>query len=334
MIKIAPFKEKRPDKLKSLLYGYKFNDYNNYNIARKDLLDNYIFRRISEWLIKKKEITVAWDRMSAVGLIALDELPWDSEYFGLKMLGVEYLIASGSYARQKEIKMGLVSSAVNRAIEAGSGCIVVKVDTEDFSAIHALESLGFKLMGTHLTFIMDLKRFKIPKLKELYKIRSSKKSDIGQLMRIARVYGPKVSHFSLDQNLSYRKSKDIYAQWVKNSCNGIFCDNVIVAQGDSGIVGFEAYGVNRSLKKTLGINCLHNGLIVVAKQARGAAVLLLKDAAERRAKLKQNIDFIEMDVYNYNYPMIKLCQRIGMSLARTKYIFHGWVEKNKKLRLE
>ena len=326
MVKITYLKKKELNKIKSLLAQYEFNDYRNYRLIKRELLDRYIFRHISDLLQKDAKIIIAKNNSTILGLVSLIDLPWETKYFGIKMAEMKYLIAKGSYEKKVKIKKALISFTLNACRQNGIRHLASKIDIEDFSSIHSLENCGFNLMGSHLTHFLNLKLLKIPKFKELCQIRLFKKNDFKYLVELTRMHGPQLSRFNVDSNLPRQKSKKIYVKWVINSYKGKFADEVLVAERNGKVVGFATYKLNKELKEFLGINCLHHSLLIVSPEGRGSSLSLLKALFER-GKFSLDVDFVELDVYNYNYPAIRILQKIGMSLVRAKYIFHKWIKE-------
>jgi L-amino acid N-acyltransferase YncA len=299
----------------------KYDSYRIYQSFSKNNLKSKVFRNCSESSLNKKVLVIAKSRGSISGFACVSDLVWDTGYFGVKMAEVEYLTAEGDRLQETSIKGALLSALMGIAREKKIQCLISKINIDDFSGIHSLENSGFRLMCEHLTYVVAIKHLKIPVFKEYCKIRESRNSDMRDLINLTKTYSPYPSRFDLDSQLPFERSKYFYVEWVKNACKGIFADRVLVAERNGKIVGFFSYQINKEVKICTGINSAHNGLLVVSPEGKGSALSLLK-AAVLTKKRGLQVDLAELEAYNYNYPIIKLYQKLGFSLVRSEYIFH------------
>jgi len=322
-IKLGSFllKSQELNEISKVIFNYQYNDYRNYNIFRKDELAKIFFYRMHNLFAINSQIVIVKDNQSVVGLACLSDSPWETKYFGIKISKINYLMSIANKDKVIDIKRMLLSSVLNIAKKEGIKCIMLKIDTQDFSSVYSLEDAGFKLMATHLTYIVNFKNLKVPEFKGYCRIRRLKKKDISSLLRLTKLYAPRPSRFELDPYLPPKKSNQFYIQWVKNACDGSFADNFLVAERDGKIVGFFSYKVNNELKESFGINSIHKGLLIVSPQGKGSALSLLKEATLQKIH-GLPIDLAELEVYSYNYPIIRLYQKLGMVLVQSKYVFH------------
>lgn len=312
---------KEANVLSSLIAGYEFGDYRNYNISTGPGLNDYITGQVLECFRAKKPVAIARSDSSAVGMCCLSDLPWETSFFGIRMSELKFLMADGVYIRQEEIKRRLLTHILDHCFKEKIGLLACKTDVGDFSSIHALESLGFKLMGAKLSYILNLRNFKIPAFKERCNVRYFKPKDLPRLIDLARHYPPPPSRYQIDPYLSSIKTGNYFVEWTKNACKVSSADSVLIAERNNRIVGFLTYRLNQEMKKFSKLNSLHRGLIIVSPAGKGSALALLKEMIMReRRRLK--LDVAQLDVYNYNTSAIRLYQKIGMTLANSSYIFH------------
>ena len=170
-----------------LLSGYEFNDYRNYRVLKKENTREYIFKHIREVLSNDRHSSVIIARIGedVVGLALLRYLPWDSRHFNFNISEITHLVAESNYKRSYKIKINLLDFILSLCRKNKVRHIACKLDTGDLAGIHALEEKGFKNMDTVMTYIFNRFNFKIPRLKELYKVRAFKKKDLDALLKIA-----------------------------------------------------------------------------------------------------------------------------------------------------
>ncbi|HQP92228.1 MAG TPA: hypothetical protein PLU24_06085, partial [Candidatus Omnitrophota bacterium] len=184
----------------------------------------------------------------------LTDLPWDSEYFGLKMAKIEEIRVS-----EKMKSNGLLPFVFEFAKDRGIRHISAKIDSDNFPAIHSLEEAGFVFMGCYLVYSADLRKINVPEFKGFCKVRTLREKDIPAVMRIAKEFGPSASRFSLDRNLPFSRSSRFYLEWTRNACERKFADEVLIAERNQKVIGFASYKLNEELEKNSGMRCMHSG---------------------------------------------------------------------------
>ncbi|HQP91356.1 MAG TPA: hypothetical protein PLU24_01630, partial [Candidatus Omnitrophota bacterium] len=60
-------------------------------------------------------------------------------------------------------------------------------------------------------------------------------------------------------------------------------------------------------------------------KGRGSSFSLFMEM--RRRALSNAIDHGEWVIYNFNYPMMRILDKMGASLSKVKYVFHKWIKK-------
>jgi hypothetical protein len=96
-----------------------------------------------------KQAFAAMQGDEIVGLVVVDDLPWDSRLFNKNMGAIKTLIASAAVLED------LLTCAVQFARDAGTEFLMCKSYTDDMTQIHALERQGFLLVDTLLDFVYD-----------------------------------------------------------------------------------------------------------------------------------------------------------------------------------
>ncbi|MEW6101551.1 MAG: GNAT family N-acetyltransferase [Candidatus Omnitrophota bacterium] len=308
------------ESLQGLLNGFEFNYYKIYS-PEEHLADRQLFRSIKGLFSKGAKAIAARDNSSIIGLAVLIDLPWETKYFGFKMAEIKYLIVKDGLKDACGIKNYLLSFIQDIGRKEKIGHVSSKVHAGDFSGIRALEEGGFSLMGNQLTYLLNLKTYRMPVFKEVCRVRPFKKRDLKELMELAQKFPPQETRFAIDEHLPSQKRKNAYyAEWILNSARDKFSDMLIVAERNNKIVGFISCSLNKELKQAFGINCLHQGLIIVSPEAKGSSLSLLKYVATHRGS-NFKAGLFEFITYMHNFPMIRVFQKLGFPLVRAQYCF-------------
>ncbi|MFN7171007.1 MAG: hypothetical protein ACK4NT_07220, partial [Candidatus Omnitrophota bacterium] len=273
-IEIRVLEKQDLEKIKPLIAEYKYNEYRNYKIFNQELREKILFQQIDDIIINKHGYClVAEAKGNMNGLITLVNLPWDTKHFGMKMARIGHLIYVNN-----NLPYELINSVLKLCRRGKIKHLSFRVDTQDFSTIHALQKNGFYLVETLLTYIFT-QADKISPLKDIYKVREFKKQDLPYLMEIARKSFTQ-NRFHLDPYIPKDKADSLYSEWIKNACLPRPCTQergldkatafTFVVEKRNRPIGFFTCKLNQALLKWTKIKVLGRGLAAVLPEARGA----------------------------------------------------------------
>lgn len=309
---------KRKDKtvIKSLIYNNKYNPYCNigfYNDSEK--LNDYYYRLF--FCDKKNKIISALAGNKIVGLLTFLVTEWDQEVFGIKMANLGYITAEGGYPEALVIKRKLLGAAIQYLKNKGVKHLSVRVDSNDFSSIHALENYGFKIMDNLLTYILKDKKPIFSETQRWFRVEEIGKEDIeaaGNLLADRCILG----HYTVDPAMHHLQVRNMYKKWLKTKCNDSKNSDVFVAKIGKEIVGCSFFSSNVLLKECTGLKSLHRGLVAVKPLSAGCFFAFLNAHIKKR----RDLDFAEFETQTYNYNMMLVIQKLNMRLIRSRYTFH------------
>lgn len=312
------------ERIKDLVFSYEFNDYRAYRMLNKEKLKGYLFNQISTSLQNKSNwALIAEDKKRVIGLAALNFLPWDTRHFGIKMAKIDYLMAVGDYGKAFAIKNRLLTCLLQLCKKDKINHLSCRIDTSDTSGIHALETNNFRLMDTLVTYVFNRHRHKILQIKELYRVRKFKGKDLDKLVALAKASFTK-NRFHEDSHILNTRANNLYAEWVKNYCQGKIDGKVLVVENkETDGVGFLLYKVNKELAKFTGYRIIGQGLAAVSPKAKGAYLSLIK------ATIKDTVsfyDYAEFDALIHNYEVIRILQKFNFEITKVTHTFHNWLE--------
>lgn len=310
-------------RIKCLIERYEFGDYRRYRILKQDSLREYLYFQLVRLFenAANNRVVIAQEDNEPLGLITFIRLPWDSKILGIEAAKIGHLIVLGDIRIREKIKTQLLSSIISLSRRLGITHLSCRIDVDDLSSAHALESNGFLLMDTLVTYTFNRYRHKIPGFKELCKIRAFKKSDLPVLEQIGRSVFIK-DRFHLDHHILRKKADALFAAWVKNCCRGKDADRIFVAEQNKQPVGFLAFELNGDLVKFTGYKIAGHGLSAISPGAKGIYPSLTKAATQ---EIALNYDCLEFDTQLNNYEVLRVWQSSGFDFIRAKYTFHKWL---------
>lgn len=311
-------------KIKPLINNYSYGDFRKYRILSINDQSNYLLNQILD-ITKSPDncIFVCSDKKNIHGFAVLKYLEWDSKHFDQNMRQITYLITEGVYSEAIKIKNSLLKAILKYNKKIDNAHLSCRIDTADITSIHVLESVGFKLMDTIVTWIFK-PVINVPKYKNIYAVRDFQEKDLKELMALAK-HRFFMNRFHLDPNIPNDKADKMYVEWVKNYCINSTKENskVKVAENKNGVAGFLAYRLNKEMEKITGYKIIGQGLMAVKPSAKGASVSLIN------ATIKDVIldyDFAEFDGLITNYEAMKIYEAFNFKIIRSKHTFHYFKE--------
>jgi len=169
------------------------------NLARRrvyqDLAPAEAFQRLSQKRVERllsseqASLLLQWSGQSLCGAACWSKLLWDSELFGFPSARLEFLVAEGDYWDSRHVKRRLIGDVYKQCQREGVRHLTARVDTGDFSAIHALEASGFELIDGIQTFAISLDGLDLEAPPAATPsgvcVRLFRESDLDQVLKIA-----------------------------------------------------------------------------------------------------------------------------------------------------
>ncbi len=238
-------------------------------------------------------------------------LEWDSEQFGIPAARLDFLQASGSYAESRAEKQKLLASVLAQCREAGVQHLSTRVETGDFTAIHALEGAGFELIDGIQTFQLSLdgNHASSPPGTRLFETK-----DLPQVLEIGRtafIY----DRFHADPALSPAVADWVHESWTRNCCSGKAADAVVVAEEEEQVASYVTCRVDRDGGRGIVI------LVATAQWARGRGAARRASSAALHWFSGQGMRTVEVGTQLRNIPAARLYESLGFQLSGTSLTF-------------
>ena len=265
----------------------------------------------------EKEDGVSWVMMQddqARGFTSLSLLPWDSEQIGVAAARIDYLVAQGSYDQQHQTKRKLLEHVLAEAQERGVWHLSVRVDAADNSSLHALEQAGFITVDGLLTFALDLATHRQAQATHDFKIRLATVADANNAAALARTAYVH-DRFHCDPFISSARADELHATWLRNSCTGKTADAVVLAEDETGLLGFVTCALQPDTQAQLGRMVGTIVLVASAERARGRGVGSATTMAALEWFRQQGCEIVEVGTQLRNIAASRLYQKCGFRLV-------------------
>jgi RimJ/RimL family protein N-acetyltransferase len=238
-------------------------------------------------------------------------LDWDTQQFGIAAARLELLEASGSYAEARSMKSDLLASVLDQCCEAGIRHLSARVDTGDFTTIHALEKAGFELVDGIQTFLQPLNRnlALAPPGTRMFEPR-----DLPEVLAIGRTAFI-LDRFHADPALSPAVAGRVNECWTRNCCLGTDADAVVVTEADGRIASYVTCRADRQAKRGSII------LVATAEWARKTGAAWRASLAALHWFASHGMKTVEVGTQLRNIPAARLYESLGFRLTSTSLTF-------------
>jgi ribosomal protein S18 acetylase RimI-like enzyme len=245
------------------------------------------------------------------GVATWRNLEWDTEQFGIPAARLDLLEARGPYAESLAEKQRLLASVLDQCGKAGIRHLAARVDTGDFTTIHALENARFELIDGIQTFLLPLDGHRATKPPGTRLFEPKDLPEVLEIGRTAFIF----DRFHADPALSPAIADRVNENWTRNCCLGIAADAVVVAEEEERVAGYVTCRADHPARRGIII------LVATAEYARGRGVARRASSAALDWFASQGMESVEVGTQLRNIPAARLYESLGFRLARTSLTF-------------
>jgi dTDP-4-amino-4,6-dideoxy-D-galactose acyltransferase len=239
----------------------------------------------------------------ADGALALTELTWDSEFFGLKVARID-----GSTTNPDALM-----SVVELARHARFDCLYYLLDSQPQAESLTAQRAGFGLIDLRITLEVCLNE-PLPDLSG--RVRNATAGDVAELAAIARS-AHRDSRFYCDGRFPHDKCDELYATWLARSVSGDLADAVLTLD-DSG----AAAGYVTCTRRPDGSGNI--GLFGVAERARGRGHGQRLLTGALGWFVERGVHRVSVVTQGRNAAAQRSYQRHGFLTRRVQLWYHQW----------
>jgi hypothetical protein len=316
----SPLQTVPRERLLALVEAYEFKPYRQYRtFTRKEqtaILAAEIDRATGDGAFGQW-VTRDGDEAAVVGRA----LPWDSQFFGVPMGRLDYVLSSAGAS--SDHLDAAISKTIAAARAAGLRHLSARVDVADLRVMGLLEAAGFRTMDALVTYIKRPRKDPHPDVRPVGTIRDATPADTDAIIAITEeAYRGYRGRFHLDPHLSSERADALYTEWARASANRTMADTVIVAEDAAGgVSGYLAYR-RREPVSSVASPVFGGGLGAVRRDSPGAYTGLIQ-AGSMRAHAAGAVS--ECQTQNYNFAVIRVYEAAGFHYVRAEYTLHAWL---------
>jgi hypothetical protein len=303
--------------IEPVAHAYRYKPYRNYRVLPRKAQTAVLLADVKATLTHNDGIVLAAESDEGLAIVVARTLAWDTEFFGIPMGRIEYVLASNSKAAAHVI------AAATRALrERGVRHVSARVDVEDIGIVAACEADGFRLMDAIVTYTTRPKKEPPHPVREVGSIRDFRPEDGPELVRIAEeAYRGFRGRFHVDPNLPDDRCDALYGEWARQCVAFRLADTILVSEGTEGqLLGFLAFRKREPVSSVGGVAVFGGGLGACRADTPGAYAGLIR-AGTLWAHDRDGV--AECQTQNYNFSTIRIYEAVGAHYVRGDYTLHA-----------
>jgi RimJ/RimL family protein N-acetyltransferase len=322
MKKIKILEKEDLDQLAQLITNSQATHYIDKLKIDKDNVSDYVSVNLDNFTnIPGNNIIGLTEKNEIVAFCAIKPSVVETNLFNKKIFCIDTLFSAGTYQCSFENKQELLKFFhLNYANYYDMASC--RVDSHDFSGIHAMEKNSFLLMDGLITYTMHMPHFRKGDQCSPCRIRVFMKNDLTKIEEIAQKSFT-LDRFHNDSRIPGRKSDLLYRAFVRNASKGIGADRVLVAECNGEVSGFNTIEIKNRLLAQFGIIKSTFVLNAVSPEYRNRGVYssLIYESLNN---LSGHTDEVEIRIHVNNFPAHRVLSRIGFIPTRSQVTFHRW----------
>ena len=233
----------------------------------------------------------------------LEPLPWDSEFFGMPIARV---ILDGVTAET-------LQAAEAEARELGIACLYGSVDPISLDTAYLVQTLGFRLVEVAMLLSRPADLPYTPK-PTVSVVRRGGMADLPLLEEPIKRLAP-WSRFAADPRFGPEAARRMFHAWVERAARDGEEHMLLISEDDEGINGLSTH-------VRTPVPCVD--LLGVTKPGTGAAQALMAGFFDWGAGFALHAG----PAAARNVAVLRYCEGCGFSIARTRYLFHRWLDED------
>ena len=231
-------------------------------------------------------------------------LPWDSEFFGVRIGRVRGCrLASGSAA---DVSRWANAHAID--------CLYFVADPADGTTLQLAPRLGFDLVDIRVTLACNPAVLTFDSSHSPL-VRPAITADVEVLQQIARV-SHRDSRFYSDGRFDARRCDDLFATWIEKSCDG-YADVALVAELDGTPAGYITGRIEPGNHGTIGLVGIEP-----SRRRHGCGRALLGSLLDWFAQ--RGIRHVSVVTQGRNADALSFYQSNGFHVVRIEPVYHRW----------
>jgi ribosomal protein S18 acetylase RimI-like enzyme len=199
--------------------------------------------------------------------------------------------------------------------------LTARVRRRKAQAFHSLEQFGFKLVDSIQTFSLDLGAWR-PETTQVQdaRVRPFELSDLEDVLEIA---GSSYicDRFHSDPVIRCETANALHRAWLRNSCAGIGCEQVMVGADERGVTSYVTCQIDRRQREATGLAVGTIVMVATAARVRGQGWALAVTFGALEWFRQQEVQVVVVGTQLRNLGAASLYQKAGFRPTGASFTF-------------
>jgi len=210
----------------------------------------------------------------------------------------------------------------------GVDLVISRIPSDQIALINQLESFGFRLKDTQLTFEYSLEKnptvtFPKPENESLV-IEQAHEADAERVGELSYEAFKGYGHYACNDRLDQNQANEIYRDWAKRSCvDRKVADHLLVARVGGVVAGFLSIKNERENGSSAVVGVQHLGAVDSNFRSYGVFRNLV-NACLRVGRTEGHVKHRTF-LQSINIPVIRSYLNAGFKNAGSKHTLHAWL---------
>jgi len=259
-------------------------------------------------------------------LAKVEELDWDTDCFGFKVARVASL-----FGQDVESKTRLLERIKADARAVGVRLLTCRVAYRNFTSLHALEAIGFRMADAMNILLWDRRWGQQQRGHDRNAdgivVRELEPRDDETRQALRGLSGTAFSTGRVANDPAFSPAQ--VARFYERLCESSLNDRralILVAWMDGRPAGFVLGDEDDEIKRNLGVSlgCLTLIAVDEASAGRGVGRALVRAFLQR---MQSRVELVEVGTQIDNYPALNLYTGLGLKLVSSLVTFHLWLPR-------
>jgi ribosomal protein S18 acetylase RimI-like enzyme len=238
--------------------------------------------------------------------------PWESEVLQRESGAFKVWWAAGGDIDRQISLVRVFGACLNDCRDRGLRFLSLRLPEDERSALHAAESVGFKVLESYLTFTRSMED-PLPADPRVRLARPDEMEPVAELARRAFRY----NRFMSDSLIPDRLARNTRVEWVRNSFKGR-AEAIYVAEDEGQLAGFlllkskqDPHGVKAGIIDLIAVDSEYAG--------KGLGMALVAAALHH---YNAEAGYLEVGTQAKNVPAVNLYIKSGFRIAKSEFTLH------------
>ncbi|MFH2036257.1 MAG: GNAT family N-acetyltransferase [Candidatus Zixiibacteriota bacterium] len=302
------------------LSQYAYDQYRFYPSKNKESWEKYFITRFHHLLTNDEWMFFNQKGIKTPYLIGCRISKWDYEHFNIKMANIAVLSSDNNGDSEKTIS-NILDNCIDKLKSENIEFISTRICGSNISAIHAIESKGFKYFENIIwpvTLCLDVK------LEDNSCVRLMNDKDMETALKIARGNTYQSSHFHCDKRFDKDKVNLMHVKWLESAWKAN--KSIAIIEYNNKVAGYFVFEIDSDLSQAMGYKYGRMQSMALDSNFRGKGLGTKLFSGTISLMKDMGAEYIDSGYSSKNHISAKLHTKYDFYSVYEETTFHLWLQ--------